>query len=73
MIYKKYEIVAEAIQERAEYSLDDDGHLYDYLQSINSDPEITAYGIVEIENGDIIDWTDTLDEAKKYIDKLTKE
>ena len=70
MIYKKYEIVAEAIQERAEYSLDDDGHLYDYLQSIDPDPEITAYGIVK--GGDIIDWTDTLDEAKQYIDELTK-
>ena len=70
MIYKKYEIVAEAITERAEYSLDDDGNLYEYLQGIDSEPEITCYGIVK--DGEIIDWTDTLEEAKKYIDEELK-
>lgn len=71
MTYKGHEITAECVTERAEYSLDDNGELYEYLQGIDSDPEISCYGIVDPENGDIIDWVDTLHEAKLYIDDLT--
>jgi len=71
MIYKGYEIVAEAITERAEYSLDDDGELLEYLQNIDCEPEPTCYGICD--NGELIDWADTIDEVKQCIDKLIKE
>jgi hypothetical protein len=72
MIYKKYEIVAEAITGRAEYSLDDNGELYEHLQDIyDDDLEISYYAIVK--NGVIEKWFDTLDEAKQYIDKLKQE
>ena len=67
MIYKGHEIVAEAITARAEYSLDEDGNLYEFLQDIDCEPDITCYGIVK--DGEIIDWTDTLEEAKQYIDE----
>lgn len=70
MIYKQHEIVAEAITERAEYALDDQGNLSEFLQGIDCEPEITCYGIVK--DGEIIDWTDTLEEAKKYIDEESK-
>lgn len=71
MTYQGYEITAEAITERAEYSLDNNGELHEYLQGIDSEPEVSCYGIVK--NGDIIDWVDTLDEAKEYINNLCRE
>jgi len=40
------------------------------LQGIDGEPEITCYGIVK--DGEIIDWTDTLEEAKQYIDDETE-
>lgn len=71
MIYKGYEIVAEVITERAEYSLDDNGNLYEWLQNFDTDQEISYYGIVK--NGDVIDWADTLKEVEEIIDELSKE
>ena len=71
MIYKGYEIVAEAITERAEYSLDNEGNLNEYLQNIDCEPEPICYGIYD--NDELIDWADTIDEVKQCIDKLIKE
>lgn len=71
MMYKGYEIVAEAITERAEYSLDDEGNLNEYLANIDCEPDPNCYGVCD--NGELIDWVDTLDEVKQCIDKLIKE
>jgi len=71
MMYKGYEIVAEAITERAEYSLDDEGNLNEYLVNIDCEPEITCYGVCQ--NGELIDWADTIEEVKQCIDDLIKE
>lgn len=71
MIYRGFEIVAEAITERAEYSLDDDGELNEFMAHIDCEPETTCYGVCH--NGELIDWADTIDEVKQYIDKLIKE
>ena len=74
MIYKDYEIVAEAITGRAVYKLDDNGELTEYINDVDCEPEPYCYGIVYKDNdGDIIDWCDTIDEAKQYIDKLKEE
>jgi len=70
MMYKGYEIVAEAITERAEYSLDDEGNLNEYLVNIDCEPEITCYGVCD--NGELIDWADTIQEVKQCIDELVK-
>lgn len=71
MVYKGYNILAEAITSRAVYSLNDNGELHTYVQDIDTEPEITNYAVEE-ETGDIIDWTNTLEEAKAMIDKLDK-
>lgn len=69
MTYKGYEIVAECITERAEYSLNDMGELNEFNGYIDSEPEPVFYGIKDID-GDIIEWCDTIDEVKQYIDEL---
>ena len=71
MMYKGYEIVAEAITERAEYSLDDEGNLNEYRANIDCEPEITCYGVCD--NGDLIDWADTIQEVKQCIDELKEK
>jgi hypothetical protein len=68
MTYKGYEIVAECITERAEYSLNDKGELQEFVANVDCEPEPTCYGVCE--NGEYIDWCDTIDEVKQYIDKL---
>lgn len=68
MTYKDYEIGAEVITERAEYTLDDEGNLKDYVQYIDSEPEISCYSISK--DDEIIDWVDSLKEAKRYIEDL---
>ena len=60
----KYEIVAECIQERAEYKLNENGEITEFIQGIDSEPEIAYYGVYE--NGDCIGWFDTLEEVKEY-------
>jgi hypothetical protein len=70
MIYRDYEITAEVITARAEYSLNDQGEPEELLQDIDMEAEeVTAYCIVK--NGDVINWVDTLDDARQYINKLT--
>lgn len=71
MTYNGYTITAEVITERAIYNLDDDGNISDWEQEIDSEPEITYYGILD-SDGEYQNWTDTLEEAKQYIDKELK-
>jgi len=68
MQYKGYEIVAEAITGRAEYKLDKYGELTEFISYIDCEPEAICYGVCQ--NGEMIDWADTIDEVKQYIDKL---
>jgi hypothetical protein len=68
MIYKKHEILAEAVTESATYTLDDNGELAEYRESIDREPEATCYAVEY--DGDIIEWFDTITECKQYIDKL---
>lgn len=71
MTYKDYVIGAEVITERAEYSLDDEGNLLEYQQFIDSEPEISCYSISK--DDEIIDWVDSLKDAKRYIEDLILE
>lgn len=68
MTYKDYEIGAEAITERSEWTLDDNGELETYIMSIDSEPEISCYSISK--DDEIIDWVDSLKEARRYIEDL---
>lgn len=68
MNYKGYEIVAECITERAEYSLNDKGEVMEFLANVDCEPEPTCYGICK--NGEYIDWADTIEEVKQQIDEL---
>lgn len=73
MIYKGYEIQAEVVTDTAIYSLDENGQIDQYEQNMSCEPYISYYGIVEnTEDGDIIEWFETLEEAKKAIDNLNK-
>lgn len=69
MIYKHYVIGAEVIDQRSEYTLDDDGNLLDLISMIDSEPEISCYSISK--DDEIINWVDSLKEAKRYIEDLT--
>jgi len=68
MMYKGYEIQAEAITDHARYSLDDNGDIKEYLNDIDCELRITNY--IVCDNGDFIDWADTIEEVKQCIDKL---
>lgn len=68
MTYKGFEIVAECITERAEYSLNDEGELMEYIANMDCEPEPTCYGICQ--DDEYIDWCDTIAEVKQYIDEL---
>ena len=68
MTYKGHTIIAEAITARATYHLDDDGNPTSYGQDIDTELEITNYAI-EDKDGDILEWVDTIEQAKQFIDK----
>jgi hypothetical protein len=72
MKYKDYEITAEVIVERAEYSLDNNGNLLEFLQNIDTEPQIDCYGVYNPNTIEHEDWFDTIEEAKKYIDTVSK-
>jgi len=70
MQYKGYEIVAEAITARAEYKLDKNGKLTEFISDIDCEPEAMFYGM--LQNGEMIDWADTIQEVKQCIDELER-
>jgi hypothetical protein len=71
MKYKGYIIAVECITARAEYSLDAQGEILNFICDVECEPEIQYYSVSDMD-GDILDWFDTLEDAKKYIDKLVK-
>jgi len=72
MKYLGYTIGAEAITARANFELDDNGNLIGYGDLIDiSEPEITCYSVEDVD-GDIIDWVDTIEQAKQYIESLVE-
>jgi len=72
MKYKGYIIGAECITGRAEYSLNEQGELDELISDIDCEPIIQYYSVGDID-GDILEWVDTLEDAKRYIDRLDSD